>query len=276
MTQETVTGQVNDSGSHRGRGPTRPFPVMPLGDALQLPRSILQYSIDGKIQRLTLSSKLEQSNEGKLTRNLITNSYKYGLTRGSYASPALEVTDDGRVALASDNSLQKTKEKLFELAISRFDLFDKLYEKLKDKPLRDETVIKDEFKELGVNVDDCQDAAEVFISNVKFLGLVERIGGRDHVRSVEHIIAQFPSTDTVDSVAPVGEMPTGEVPAAEIPRLDVPVTAPLSRNVAQGGVEANTPSVHIDIQIHIDSTATADQIDQIFASMAHHLYGREG
>lgn len=32
------------------------------------------------------------------------------------------------------------------------------------------------------------------------------------------------------------------------------------------------PALHIDIQIHISSDATAQQIDQIFASMAKHLY----
>jgi glycine cleavage system regulatory protein len=33
------------------------------------------------------------------------------------------------------------------------------------------------------------------------------------------------------------------------------------------------PALHIDIQIHISPEASADQIDQIFASMAKHLYG---
>jgi len=33
-----------------------------------------------------------------------------------------------------------------------------------------------------------------------------------------------------------------------------------------------SPSLHIDIQIHISPDASADQIDQIFASMAKHLY----
>ena len=33
-----------------------------------------------------------------------------------------------------------------------------------------------------------------------------------------------------------------------------------------------SPSVHIDIQIHISSDATTNQIDQIFKSMAKHLY----
>ena len=31
------------------------------------------------------------------------------------------------------------------------------------------------------------------------------------------------------------------------------------------------PSIHIDVQIHISPEATADQVDQIFASMAKHL-----
>jgi hypothetical protein len=34
-----------------------------------------------------------------------------------------------------------------------------------------------------------------------------------------------------------------------------------------------SPSVHIDIQIHIAPEASTDQIDQIFKSMAKHLYG---
>ena len=33
------------------------------------------------------------------------------------------------------------------------------------------------------------------------------------------------------------------------------------------------PSVHIDFQIHISPEASAEQIDQIFASMRRHLYG---
>lgn len=34
------------------------------------------------------------------------------------------------------------------------------------------------------------------------------------------------------------------------------------------------PSLHVDLQVHIDSSASADQVDAIFASMAKHLYGR--
>jgi len=37
----------------------------------------------------------------------------------------------------------------------------------------------------------------------------------------------------------------------------------------------NVPTVHIDIQVHIDASASPEQIDQIFASMAKHLYGKD-
>lgn len=39
-------------------------------------------------------------------------------------------------------------------------------------------------------------------------------------------------------------------------------------------VQQPSPSLHVDLQVHIDSSASADQIDAIFASMAKHLYGR--
>ncbi len=38
----------------------------------------------------------------------------------------------------------------------------------------------------------------------------------------------------------------------------------------------SSPSIHIDIQIHISPEASTNQIDQIFASMAKHLYTGSG
>ena len=43
---------------------------------------------------------------------------------------------------------------------------------------------------------------------------------------------------------------------------------------AQPAKSAGGPTVHLDIQIHIPADATPDQIDQIFSSMARHLYAK--
>lgn len=51
--------------------------------------------------------------------------------------------------------------------------------------------------------------------------------------------------------------------------------APIRTPVEQPGNKEYpnfTPKLHIDIQIHISPDATSDQIEQIFASMATHIY----
>lgn len=57
--------------------------------------------------------------------------------------------------------------------------------------------------------------------------------------------------------------------------LHHPVKNPPSH---QGGQQMahdpSSPSVHIDIQVHISPESSPEQIDQIFASMAKHLYGK--
>lgn len=68
-------------------------------------------------------------------------------------------------------------------------------------------------------------------------------------------------------------------------RSSPPPVTPSSTPVAPPDVEEKAskpphtspgrmPSVHIDMQIHISPEATPEQIDQIFASMAKHLYQR--
>ncbi|MBI4200389.1 MAG: DUF5343 domain-containing protein [Chloroflexi bacterium] len=59
------------------------------------------------------------------------------------------------------------------------------------------------------------------------------------------------------------------------PPLDARTTPQASGEaLAQREARITEPTVHIDIQIHIDSSASPEQIDQIFASMARHLYHR--
>ena len=62
----------------------------------------------------------------------------------------------------------------------------------------------------------------------------------------------------------------GANPVSVPPMPAVDANAPIMPTVAA----SPTPSVHIDLQIHISPDASPDQIDSIFASMAKHLYGR--
>ena len=61
-----------------------------------------------------------------------------------------------------------------------------------------------------------------------------------------------------------GTSENGNVPVAKVSE---PLVAPPQN------IESPTPTLHIDFQVHIAADAPPEQIDQIFASMAKHLYG---
>lgn len=79
----------------------------------------------------------------------------------------------------------------------------------------------------------------------------------------------------------------GTTPKASTPKASTPKPSPAkskSSSAPAAGMQPpeqpashrkqESPNVHLDIQIHIPASASTDQIDSIFASMAKHLYGR--
>ena len=262
MTQQTAFEQIEDPTPRRSRGPGKPFPSITFEEAIFLPKSILEHGFSGEIQRLTLLGELDISPTSSKTRNLISSSHRYGLTEGSYNSPSLSVTDNGRTVVGFDNSSPQMQAKGFELAIEQFDPFRQIYDKLKDNRLREGQVLHDELQRSGVSKGDCPHAAEIFTANLRFIGLVSDVAGNEFVRSIERPTEILPTTPENDR--------------SELGNTDTSVEAV---NPARGNDQVvkpnNRPALHIDIQVHIDPTSSAEQIDQIFASMAKHLYGYE-
>lgn len=258
-TSEEAASEQASTG-RRGRGPAKPFPSTSFEKALVLAEGIVTHGIDGEMQRLTLLGRMKHSPTSSKTRNLITASTRYGLTTGSYNATILKVTEDGAFLFKPGSSPRRVMEKKLELAIEKFELFGSLYEKLKGNRLPDEDVIGDELVQAGAQADDRQRAAEIFVANLRHVGLVRNITGKDFVMSIDEVADSTPPASSAPEDSPIET--TEAHPNVAVP----PPTYP-------DGV-AN-PSVHLDIQIHIDSTASAEQIEQIFSSMAKHLYGRE-
>ena len=262
MTQQTPFEEMEDTAQKRSRGPGKPFPPINFEDALSLPKSILEHGFGGEIQRLTLLRELDIAPTSQKARNWVSGSYRYGLTEGSYTASLLSVTEAGRVVSNSDFSSLPVKAKAFELAIDQFEPFKLLYEKLKDNRLRQGQVLHDELKRTGVLEADCPQAAEIFTENLRLLDLVETVAGSEYVRKIDTLPEEAPADSAQNPI----ELPKEE----NVTDTEVPV----------GGNEkivrvTDRPALHIDIQVHIDPTSSAEQIDQIFASMAKHLYGNE-
>lgn len=270
MTQPLTNEPETGANSRRARGPARAFPVMKFEAALSLPESILENGVNGEIARLLLFTKLGKSPSSGPSKNWVRTSAKYGLTEGSNSSSFLSVTSDARVALGDERD-RDTVEKRFQLAIRQFEPFDALYSKLKGQRLQDAAVLGGELGRLGVSDNDQRTAAEVFTANLHFLGLITETAGGEHVRTIEEVIKQTPENAS-------GEIGEPNHTSAQSDAGPASVAEPLATSASsQASINgpANGPALHLDIQVHIDASASPDQIEQIFASMARHLYGRE-
>ncbi len=192
---------------------------------------------------------------------LIANAVRYGLIDGGSSSEFLELTHDGERVVdkepTSDSAILKA---LFALSISKFDNFNAVYERLKNNRLPAGEVLEDVFEDVGINRADCGQASSVFDANIRFLGLVREQSGGEYLIPLEQVLEELPAVaePTIETIPIVMDEPAAENQVE---------SAPTRQSVM------NTPTVHIDVQIHIDSNAGSDQIDQIFASMAKHLYG---
>ena len=202
-----------------------------------------------------------KSPSSSATRVLISSSYKYGLTTGSYNSPSLQVTDNGSVVLEAVSHSKDTIEKRFELAIGQIEPFELLYNKLKNQRLPDAAVLRDEFVQIDVDKSDTEKAVKVFTENLRYLGLVQEVSGKEYVKGLEDVLKDASGMNDKTPALSEVNSPMETIEPAEVN--------------GKATSQPKRPALHIDIQVHIDPTSSAEQIDQIFASMARHLYGLE-
>jgi hypothetical protein len=187
------------------------------------------------------------------------------LTTGGNGSEYLTITDDAKMVLDTTKKDREKKQIIFTLAIQSFDVFERLYEQLKERRWPAENFLRDAIMGLGVDESDCEIAGEVFYANARYLGLIRELSGSDNLISLEHMLDELPDVDNAHN-EPETDNFNQDVPDVNRQTPSVNPSMPSASSV---------PSVHIDVQIHIDSSASAEQIDQIFSSMARHLYGRE-
>ena len=235
----------------------KPFPATTFEDALAFVSRIIGLGVDDKIRRLTLLQRLEMSPTSSTTRRLITHSARYGLTKGGYTAESIGVLPEARKAV-NDGA----KETHFALAITAIDPFNRFFLAYKDKRVPDAAVCADALQGFGVASDDSEMAFTTLMANLNFVGAITQVAGKDHIVMPSFEPEQIPQSDSRNSRSEdySGIAREGQQPPARLDQKGATLPA------------ANA-SLHIDVQVHIDSSASADQIDQIFKSMATHLYG---
>lgn len=77
-----------------------------------------------------------------------------------------------------------------------------------------------------------------------------------------------------DQKASPSDAGVADIPPRQSPKPSSQPPAATPPPALQPTHQSGLPTMHIDVQIHIAADAKPEQIDQIFASMAKHLYGK--
>jgi hypothetical protein len=203
--------QKKSDGSSRRQRLVRSFPASSFEDALLLAEAIQKYAAGHRVRRLTIFDHLQKAPDSGWSRQLITNSSRYGLTAGSYQAEFLELTPEGRTATSPDAAAREILAARFRLAISQVEPFAKLYEQFKGNKVPNASVMRDFLVEQGYTEAEVAECVDTFLVNVKFLGILRTLSGAERLLPIEHVLEELPSS----SNRPAGPLSRPEVAAAE-------------------------------------------------------------
>jgi hypothetical protein len=167
-------------------------------EALPLAEAIQRFAAGHKIRRLTLFENLGRSPESGPSRQLITNSNQYGLTKGGYNAEYLELTEDGKLA-SGDESLGRARlAARLELAITRIEPFNVLYERYRDNRLPTLSLLRDFVIERGVPANKAGECVETFLANSRDLRLARNYAGAERLLTFELLLAEIEAGTEID------------------------------------------------------------------------------
>ena len=172
------------------------FPASSFEEALTLANAIQKHASGQKVRRLTLFNQMGKSPDSGASRQLIVNSNKYGLTKGSYASEHLELTPEGERATGIEITPQDKLRAKFKLAIEDIAPFKSLYDSQKGARLPAQSILEDRAKELGIPQEDAKECIEMFMVNAKFLGILKPIAGAERIIPLEQVLEELPAATT--------------------------------------------------------------------------------
>jgi hypothetical protein len=238
-----------------------PFPPTDLDDALRIATTIWANNAGKPMRRLTLFDALGRSPSSGPSRQLLTASESYGLTRGHFRAEHIELTERGR-AIVSTGDPRARLDAVFDVPV-----FKAFFDEYRNLAVPSETAALDFLRQQGIREQSAPGCLAILLKCGEQVGLIRETSGAKRVVSYEAALERSevsgPQPDSPAAAAQSEEAPGPMISGANASRP------------ASSGVGLPMPSaVHIDIQIHIAADAKPEQINCIFASMAKHLYGR--
>jgi hypothetical protein len=178
----------------RRKRTSRPFPASAFEEALAFAKELFSVGSGQPVRRLTLFDHIQKAPDSGASRMLITNSNKYGLTKGSYVAEQLELTAEGRKAVDDGYPNREQAQARAKLAILDIEPFKQLYERFTNAKLPAKAVLIDAIKEFGVPDEFAEEGVDTFIVNLRFVGLLQTLSGAERIVAINHLLDSLPAS----------------------------------------------------------------------------------
>ena len=162
------------------RRPNRPFPLHSLDDALVIAKTIQDKNAGKPMKRLLLADAIGRKPSTIQFRDLLSSSYKYGLTLGTEKAEYIELTEVGKNITKPTSPTQELQAK--QKAVLTPEKFNEIYSHYKDARYPSgsffENTLEVEFK---IPRDYVSEVIEMLEKNGRFSGIIRDISGSPHV-----------------------------------------------------------------------------------------------
>lgn len=238
-------GKAKGRSASREKGGRKPgrksYPVVSFNEVLSLAEGIVKHAAGQPVKRTTLLKTMGLTESAVSTRNLITNSNKYGLTEGNCHAETLKLSSKGAKAVNTKGNAAEQAQAKFDLAIGDVQEFKKLYDKRKGNSLPAPEVLHDDLAPMDTG--DRKPCTDVFISNVKFLGMLVPRDGAEYLMTVEEWLGSKPASANIAATMTAAPSADGTPSAADSTAVDYDKVCFIVSTIK----DANTPErTHAD------------------------------
>jgi predicted nucleotide-binding protein len=162
------------------RRPNRAFPKHTLEDALVIAKAIVNKNAGKPMKKLLVADAIGRKPSTVQFRNLLSSSYKYGLTLGTEKAGHIELTTIGKSILKPLSAADELSAK--QKAVLSAEKFNEIYTHYKDSKFPSGKFFENALEvQFGIPSEYIVEVNELLKKNGVFAGLIRDISGSPHV-----------------------------------------------------------------------------------------------
>lgn len=216
------------------RGPSRPYPGQTIEEATRVPQVIRDSNAGRPMNKVLLAGVLKLSPTSSLFRELLSASYKYEFTDGSWSADSIGLTELGE-RLTKPRSPDERLAALRE-ALQKIPLFAQLLNHFNNNKLPAPEILKNtiELEPFRVTPEWSEEATQIFVASGKAVGFVRDVSGSPYV-----VLEAGPPTtvlrEELFTAVPPRDGPSPETaPTQASESSDTTVESPIAPTAGQG------------------------------------------